>query len=36
MRGFNRFFWLVVLMLLTAGTVGGLFLWPSLSRLLTR
>ncbi len=36
MRGFNRFFWLIVLLLLTTGTLGGLFLWPALSKLLTR
>jgi len=36
MRSFSRFLWLIVLSLLTAGTAGGLFLWPALSRLLVR
>jgi len=36
MGTFSRFFWIIVLALLTAGTVGGLFLWPALSKLLTR
>jgi len=36
MRTFSRFFWLIVLSLVTAGTLGGLFLWPALSKLLTR
>jgi hypothetical protein len=35
MRGFNRLFWLIVLLLVTAGTLGGLFLWPAWSRIFT-
>jgi len=36
MRGFSRLVLLVILGLLTAGTLGGIFIWPSLSRLITR
>ena len=36
MPSFSRFFWLIVLGVLSAGTLGGLLLWPELSRLITR
>jgi hypothetical protein len=36
MRGFSRLVLLVILGLLTAGTLGGIFIWPSLSRMITR
>ena len=35
MHGFNRLLWLIVLLLVMAGTLGGLFLWPALSRIFT-
>jgi hypothetical protein len=36
MRGFSRLILLVILCLLTAGTLGGVFIWPSLLRMVTR
>jgi len=36
MRGFSRLLLLIILGLLTAGTLGGLFLWPSIRELIVR
>ena len=36
MRGFSRLILLVILGLLTAGTLGGIFIWPSLAKMITR
>ena len=36
MRGFSRLVLLIILGLLTAGTLGGIFLWPSLAKLVAR
>jgi hypothetical protein len=35
MRGFSRLILVVILGVLSAGTVGGLVLWPALAKMLS-